>query len=230
MVLLTFGKTSSEFPLFVEETYYSLLTQGYRLGKVRGLNCELISLPSAREDDANNTSIGWYLEQYQTPSTPFVVSELRGTKVDRLFRFILISDGNAANNLVKVSLANMSFSNNTFDIIVRDYFDTDANPVVLEKFTNCTMSPGENGYVAKKVGTSNGEFELKSRFIMLDMDEDAPVDALPCGFEGYVMREYSGARSPFVEYKTKYNTPGEVIYNPPFGTTTQEVIINEKFR
>ena len=214
-----FGKTSSEFPLFVEETYYSLLTQGYRLGKVRGLNCELISLPSAREDNGNNTSIGWYLEQYQTPSTPFVVSELRGTKVDRLFRFILISDGNAANNLVKVSLANMSFSNNTFDIIVRDYFDTDANPVVLEKFTNCTMSPGENGYVAKKVGTSNGEFELKSRFIMLDMDEDAPVDALPCGFEGYVMREYSGARSPFVEFKTKYNTPGEVIYNPPFGTT-----------
>ena len=214
-----FGKTSSEFPLFMEETYYSLLTQGYRLGKVRGLNCELISLPSARNDNASNTSIGWYLEQYQTPSTPFVVSELRGTKVDRLFRFILISDGNAANNLVKVSLANMSFSNNTFDIIVRDYFDTDANPVVLEKFTNCTMSPGENGYVAKKVGTSNGEFELKSRFIMLDMDEDAPVDALPCGFEGYVMREYSGARSPFVEYKTKYNTPGEVIYNPPFGTT-----------
>ena len=214
-----FGKTSSEFPLFVEETYYSLLTQGYRLGKVRGLNCELINLPSAREDNATNTSIGWYLEQYQTPSTPFVVSELRGTKVDRLFRFILISDGNAANNLVKVSLANMSFSNNTFDIIVRDYFDTDANPVVLEKFTNCTMSPGENGYVAKKVGTSNGEFELKSRFIMLDMDEDAPVDALPCGFEGYVMREYSGARSPFVEFKTKYNTPGEVIYNPPFGTT-----------
>jgi hypothetical protein len=214
-----FGKTSSEFPLFVEETYYSLLTQGYRLGKVRGLNCELINLPSAREDNASNTSIGWYLEQYQTPSTPFVVSELRGSKVDRLFRFILISDGNAANNLVKVSLTNMSFSNNTFDIIVRDYFDTDANPVVLEKFTNCTMSPGENGYVAKKVGTSNGEFELKSRFIMLDMDEDAPVDALPCGFEGYVMREYSGARSPFVEFKTKYNTPGEVIYNPPFGTT-----------
>tara|TARA_R110001632_G_scaffold937_11_gene3669 strand:+ start:10139 stop:13315 length:3177 start_codon:yes stop_codon:yes gene_type:complete len=215
-----FGKTSSEFPLFVEETYYSLLTQGYRLGKVRGLNCDLIDLPSARNDGGNNTSIGWYLEQYQTPATPFLVSELRGSKVDRLFRFILISDGNAANNLVKVSLANMSFSNNTFDVIVRDYFDTDANPVIIEKFTNCTMSPGENGYVAKKIGTSNGEFELKSRYIMLDMDEDAPVDALPCGFEGYVMREYSGAKSPFVEYKTKYNTPGEVIYNPPFGTTT----------
>lgn len=215
-----FGKTRSEFPLFVEESYYSLLTEGYRLGKVRGLNCELIDLPSAREDDGGNTSIAWYLEQYQTPSTPFVVSELRGSKVDRLFRFILISDGSTANNLIKVSIANISFANNTFDIIVRDYFDTDANPVVIEKFTNCTLSPGENGYVAKKVGTSNGEFELKSKYIMLEMDEDAPVDALPCGFEGYVFREYSGARSPFIAYKTKYNTPGEVIYNPPFGNTS----------
>ena len=215
-----FGKSRSEFPLFVEESYYSLLTEGYKLGKVRGLNCELIDLPSAREDNGGNTSIAWYLEQYQTPSTPFVVSELRGSKVDRLFRFILISDGSTANNLIKVSIANISFANNTFDIIVRDYFDTDANPVVIEKFTNCTLSPGENGYVAKKVGTSNGEFELKSKYIMLEMDEDAPIDALPCGFEGYVFREYSGARSPFIAYKTKYNTPGEVIYNPPFGNTS----------
>ena len=215
-----FGKSRSEFPLFVEESYYSLLTEGYKLGKVRGLNCELIDLPSAREDNGGNTSIAWYLEQYQTPSTPFVVSELRGSKVDRLFRFILISDGSTANNLIKVSIANISFANNTFDIIVRDYFDTDANPVVIEKFTNCTLSPGENGYVAKKVGTSNGEFELKSKYIMLEMDEDAPVDALPCGFEGYVFREYSGAKSPFIAYKTKYNTPGEVIYNPPFGNTS----------
>ena len=214
-----FGKNRTEVPVFAEEVYYSLLTEGYRKGKIRGLNCNLTALPSAREDDGNNTSIGWYLEQYQTPSTPFVVSELRGSQVDRLFRFISISDGNAANNEIKISIANISFANLTFDIIVRDFFDTDANPVVIEKFTNCTMNPGENGYVAKKVGTSNGEFELKSKFIMLEMDEDAPIDALPCGFEGYNFREYSGVKSPFIAYKTKYNTPGEIIYNPPFGTT-----------
>ena len=124
----------------------------------------------------------------------------------------------AANQLVKISIANLSFNNMTFDIIVRDYYDTDANPVVIEKFTNCTMNPSENGYVAKKVGTSNGEFELKSRYIMVDMDEDAPIDALPCGFEGYGFREYAGANSPFVNYKTKYNTAGEVLYTPPFGS------------
>ncbi len=213
-----FAKPSSEVPLFLEEGLYSLLTWSYRKGYIRGLNCDLISLPSARNDAGTNTSIGWYLEQYQTPSTPYVVSELRGTTVDRLFKFILISDGNAANQLVKISLANMSFGNNTFDILVRDFYDTDANPVVLEKFTNCTMDPSENGYVAKKVGTANGEFELKSKFIMMEMDEDAPIDALPCGFEGYNYREYSGAKSPFPVYKTEYYIPGQVIYNPPFGS------------
>jgi len=211
-----FGKPRTEVPLFIEETFQTLLTQGYREGKIRGLNSALIDLPESRNGDA--TSIGWYLEQYQTPSTPYLVSELRGNTVDRLFRFVLIADGSAANQLVKISIANLSFNNMTFDIIVRDYYDTDANPVVIEKFTNCTLNPSENGYVAKKVGTSNGEFELKSRFIMVDMDEDAPIDALPCGFEGYTFREYAGANSPFVNYKTKYNNPGEILYTPPFGS------------
>ena len=211
-----FGKPRNEVPLFVEETFQTLLTQGYRDGKIRGLNSSLIDLPESRNGDS--TSIGWYLEQYQTPSTPYLVSELRGSVVDRLFRFILISDGNVANQMVKISLANMSFNNNTFDVIVRDYYDTDANPVVIEKFTNCTMNPSENGYIAKKIGTANGEFELKSRYIMIEMDEDAPIDALPCGFEGYGFREYNGANSPFLKYKTKYNSAGEVLYTPPFGS------------
>ena len=211
-----FGKPRNEVPLFVEETFQTLLTQGYRDGKIRGLNSSLIDLPESRNGDS--TSIGWYLEQYQTPSTPYLVSELRGSVVDRLFRFILISDGNVANQMVKVSLANMSFNNNTFDVIVRDYYDTDANPVVIEKFTNCTMNPSENGYIAKKIGTANGEFEIKSRYIMIEMDEDAPIDALPCGFEGYGFREYNGANSPFLKYKTKYNSAGEVLYTPPFGS------------
>ena len=70
------------------------------------------------------------------------------------------------------------------------------------------MNPGENNFVAKKIGTANGEFELKSKYIMLEMDEDAPIDALPCGFEGYVFREYSGVKSPFIIYKTKYKHTG----------------------
>jgi hypothetical protein len=213
-----FAKPSDETPLFIEETYYNFLNTGYRSGKVRGLNCNLISLNGARTD-TNNTGIGWFLDRYQTPETPYVVSELRGSTVFDLFKFVLISDGNSANRQVKISIANMSFNNSTFDVIVRNFFDTDANPVVLEKFTNCTMDITQNSYVGKKIGTSNGEFELKSKFIMLEMNEEAPIDALPCGFRGYDTRQYAGAQSPSLIYKLKYDTPGEILFNPPFGTT-----------
>ena len=213
-----FSKPRTEVPIFLEEVFQTTLNDSYNNGYIRGINSSLIALPQSRGLDT--TSIGWYLNNYQTPETPYVVSELRGNTVYRLFKFILISDGSAANRQVKVSIANMQFSNGTFDIIVRDFFDTDSNPVVLEKFTNCTMNPTQNSYVAQRVGTANGEYELKSRFIMVEMDEDHPDDALPCGFEGYNFREYSGAKNPFPVYKTKYNNPGDIIYNPPFGTTT----------
>ena len=213
-----FAKPKSEVPLFVEENYFNLLNVGYREGKIRGLNSELLSLNGARGDN-DNTGIGWYLDRFQTPSTPFLVSELRGNQVYDLFRFILISDGNSANREVKISIANISFNNGTFDIIVRSFNDTDANPIVLEKFTNCTLDINQNSFVAKKVGTSNGEFELKSRYIMLEMNEDAPSDALPCGFRGYQTRQYSSYKSPHLIYKTKYYTAGEVIFNPPFGSS-----------
>jgi hypothetical protein len=214
-----FSKPRTVVPLFVEERFQALLNYGYNKGYVRGLSCELIALPDARQG-SDKTSIAFYLERYQSPESPWVVSELRGNKVYNLFKFQTIADGDAANTLVKISLANMSFNNLTFDILVRDFFDTDANPVVLEKFTNCTMNPGENSFVAQKVGTVDGEYQLNSKFIMLEMNEDAPFDALPCGFVGFNFREYAGARPPFPIIKNKYDYPGEVIYNAPFGTPT----------
>ena len=213
-----FAKLRFEVPLFVEEVYQNMLNYAYNKGYIRGINTDLTALPEARGGDTS--SIANNLFQYQSPETPFVVSELRGNKVYNLFKFISISDGDSANVEVKISIMNMSFNNSTFDIMVRDFFDTDANPVVLEKFTNCTMNPDSNSFVAKKIGSSNGEYPLNSAFIMIELSEEFPVDALPCGFEGYIMRDYSGdILSPVPVYKTEYNFPGQVIYNPPFGTT-----------
>ena len=213
-----FAKLRFEVPLFVEEVYQNMLNYSYNKGYIRGINVDLIALPEARGGDTS--SIANNLFQYQSPETPFVVSELRGNKVYNLFKFISISDGDSANVEVKISIMNMSFNNSTFDIMVRDFFDTDANPIVLEKFTNCTMNPDSNSFVAKKIGSSNGEYPLNSAFIMIELSDEFPVDALPCGFEGYIMRDYSGdILSPVPVYKTEYNFPGQVIYNPPFGTT-----------
>jgi hypothetical protein len=212
-----FGKNRNEVPLFVEESYTSLLTAGYRAGQIRGLYCDLIALDSAESLDTD--SIGFYLEQYQTPETPYLVSELRGNKVYKLFKFVLISDGNAANTQVKMSIGNISFNNGTFDVFIRDFFDNDQNVRVIESFTNCSLDPSNNNYVANKIGTSNGEYQVKSKYVMLEMSDEAPIDALPCGFDGYISREYANATPPFVPYKTKYFTAGEVIYNPPFGSS-----------
>ena len=219
--ITNFQKPRIEVPVFAEENFQSWLNYSWKKGYIRGLNPDLISLDSAQSGDFD--SIGWYLDSWQTPNSPFVVSELRGNKVYDLFRFYTISDGDAANTLLKISIINQSWSNLTFDILIRDYFDTDANPVVLEKFTNCTMDPGQNSFVGNKVGTLDGEYILNSKYVMVEMSEDAPIDALPCGFNGFNFRLYSGAQSPFPIIKGKYDYPGETVWNPPFALSSGAV-------
>jgi hypothetical protein len=209
-----FSKPRTEIPLFVEEDFHSMLMWAWRKGYIKGLRQGLVSLPDAISEDIS--SIAYYAEKYQSPESSWLVSELRGTKVYRLFKFVSIADGNTANDQLKISIVNMSFNNQTFDVIIRDYYDTDDAPVVLEKYTNCSMDPNQNNFVGKKIGSSNGEYSLNSKFVMVEINEDAPVDALPCGFEGYNFRIYDESASPFPIYKTKYDFPGEQIFNIPF--------------
>ncbi len=218
--ITNFSKPRQDVPIYVEESYLGMLNYGFNKGYVRGVKCDLIALPEAR-DKSSTTSIAWNLEQYQTPKTPFLVSELRGNKVYELFRFVTISDGYEANTQVKISIANISFNNSTFDVQVRDFFDTDANPVVYEKFTNCTMDPASNSFVAKKIGSVDGEYPLNSAYVMIELSDEYPIDALPCGFYGLEERVYESVTnpSPFPIIKNKYFFPGETIFDPPFGTT-----------
>ena len=212
-----FEKDRVQVPLFVEERYQNLLTYGYNKGYIRGLNTSFQYLPESRNQDS--TSIGYYLQKYQTPESPWVVSELRGNVVYQLFKVIAISDGNDANRQVKISIANISFQYGTFDLLVRDFYDTDANPVIIEKFSKMSMDSSQSNYIAKRIGTSDSEYTIQSKYIMVEVNPDAPFDSLPCGFEGYRTRTYDNLRSPYVIYKSKYDTYGEEIFNPPFGST-----------
>jgi len=216
--LSNFGKPRAEIPLFVEETFPNLLNYAYNKGYIRGLNSQLVALPGVRYTNSTGT-IANYLQRYQSPESPWAVSQLFGSTVDKLFKIYSVADGDSANTQIKISISNISFANLSFDLAVRSFYDTDTNPVILEKFTNCTMDPGSNSYVAVKIGTSDGEYALNSKYIMLEMNLDANIESVPCGFEGYVIRQYGSATPPFPIYKTQYNFPGEVIYNPPFGTT-----------
>jgi hypothetical protein len=206
-----FGSSAQdkETELFVEEIYGNVLEDLISDEKVLGLDITFVSISA---DGANN--LDNYKEKWLSSYTPWVLSELQGigagSTLQRLFRFITISDGNAANEDVKFSIINIRPDNKTFDLMVRNFNDTDANPSVVEKFSNLSMDSTSNGYIARKIGTSNGEYPLRSKYIMVELaDENDPdlKNHFPAGFEGVLNRTYIGDRialAPKIEYKTSY--------------------------
>jgi hypothetical protein len=208
-----FDKVKEDYPLFVNEVYSNLLLSSFRNGYVRGLSLDVTS-----NSESDNFAQSW-----DTPSSPTVVSEVRGGNVADLFSILTISDGNGANTEVKVTIQNINLDTAEFDIIVRDFNDTDENQVVLEKFSRCSMNPDLPGYVARKVGTSDGEYELRSKFIMLNMASNAPTDAFPAGFKGFTSTLISGKKLGSVLYKTEFFDGGDVVYYESDGS---EVLSN----
>ena len=185
--------------LYVEDIYPTLISNADSVGS--GLTTSILAV-----DDFKN-----YEGKFQTPQSPYIVSELRGNKVFRLFRTVSISDGDSANKEIKVSLINIDFSNKTFDIIVRAFGDTDANVNVLEQFTRCNMDPASDNFIGKKVGTLDGEYALRSNYIMIELADSYPTDAFPSGFEGVEIRDYTQACGTLLAPKATYNTAYETL-------------------
>ena len=155
-----------------------------------------------------STDVNDYKEQFRCASTPWVVSELKGdgknVMLRKLFRFHTISDGNAANSEVKVSIQNILPDEGYFDVIVRAFDDMDSNPTVLEKYSKCSMVPGTSNFIGLKIGTFDGEYELKSKYISVEVIANDMTEAcVPAGFLGYPMREYDasvGVKQPSMGY------------------------------
>lgn len=195
-----FGKDKKDIPVYVDEVYTNTLKTLNEKGLVRGLSTVL-----EYTDESNN-----FVGQWETPASPVVVSEVRGGVVNDLFNFISISDGDAANRQIKITFQNIDLETGDFDIVIRDFNDKDDNLNVLEKFTRCTMNPELPGYVARKIGTSDGEYELRSKFVMLNLSVNPPVDAIPAGFKGYTSHSFGNVNQGSILYKTEYNVPGTV--------------------
>jgi hypothetical protein len=195
------GAQDGNTALFVEELYDVMFKDYLTNGKIWGIKNQLVSYG----DDFSD-----YLNEYQPAVTPYIVSELRGNKVLKLFRLWTISDGNAANEQFKISIANIRPDSKEFDIQIRGYYDTDAQPLILESFSRCTMDPTSNNYVARKIGTLDGNYVSKSSYVLIEMDETSDTsDAFPAGFIGYPVRDYetngnTDVLTPNILYKTAY--------------------------
>ena len=193
-----FDKEKVEYPIYVHEVYPNLINNLFEQGLIRGLST----------DEQVLTESDNFVNPWDMAGSSTVVSEVRGGKVFDLFSFLTVSDGDTSNYEVKITISNIDIDTAEFDILVRDFNDTDTNQVVLEKFTRCTMNPDLPGYVGRKVGTSDGEYELRSKYIMLVLAEEHPTDAFPAGFKGVTTRSEIGE----ILYKTKYYDAGDVLY------------------
>ena len=165
----------------------------------------------SKEDTENSYKYWDYISTYRCAVTPWIVSEVKAASnetidVKKLFKVYTISDGNAANYQVKISIQRIRPVEGLFDLVVRDFYDTDNSQVVLEKFTNCSMVEGESNFIGLKVGTIDGSYPNKSKYIALEFSNEEGIDdCVPCGFLGYPIPKYGTECGITMNYNTVYD-------------------------
>lgn len=160
-------------------------------------------------------NISNYREQFRHAITPWFVSELKGDskniELKKLFRFHTISDGKISNEEIKITIANIRPEEGTFDVLVRDFTDSDGNQIILEAYRGVNMIPGSSKYIGLKIGTLNGDYERKSKYVVVEVVENEMTEtSVPCGFMGYPVGKYVGdtggtINPPSFNYNTVYD-------------------------
>lgn len=210
--------TDTKASLFCEAVYPDLIRKLNGDGKIYEIK-EIIAI------DTNSAFDTPYITPYQNPETPWIVSELNGNKISRLFKFISYSDGDAANREVKIAIENINPTTKEFDIIIRDFADTDANPSILERFGRCTLDSNSNNFVMRRIGGVYSDSpqtfleDSRSAYVYVMVNITAPSTSIPCGFEGYglplfdnnTMQNASTALTPSMTYKTSYSATDKVL-------------------
>ena len=229
--------------LYVDQFYPKSMQQ---MGKTWGGSATYNYLDALKDMSFYNLPSAWsnYSDTYQPiatpngPSTPWIYSEVRGTEILKLFRLITIADGDSANDFVKFSVLNIDIDNVTFDLAVRQYSDSDAKQVIYEQYRNLSMNPVSQNYIGKRIGTLNGDYPLRSRYIMVEIDENAPIDGLPSGYGGYPQTDYGNLSGrtgggiwavqsthtrvePYLTYNTAYDTVTDNIRKTFLGISSK---------
>lgn len=166
------------------------------------------------------TDMNDYKDSYNFASTPWIVSNIKGDynriELNKLFRFHTISDGNSSNNEIKISIQNIRPDEGTFDVIVRDINDADESIIPLEKFGKCSLVPGDHNFIAYKIGSFDGAYESKSKYITVEVNENITTkSSSPAGFLGYPLSQFEGlqvvgepktnVKRPYIKYNLNYD-------------------------
>jgi len=162
---------------------------------------------------AMRKAYGAYDTRYTTPKSTMFISQPFGASEYDLFSFEALDDGEFANKLYKISISNLKASLDdanrygSFTVQIRDWTDTDQNPIVLESFNNCSLNPNADNYVAKLIGdrkvfynfdttisserrvVATGKYQNISKRVRIFVSDAVdrglvPEKSLPFGFRG----------------------------------------------
>jgi hypothetical protein len=155
--------------------------------------------PSSMQTSTQEAQTGWVIGQSRVAATDFVPEN-----ADKLFKLKGRGHGSWLHKNVKVSIEKIRYSNTdtndygTFSIVLRSLTDTDANPVVLERFDDVTLDPRSPNYISRLVGDQYyewneterrlrlyGEYPNQSKFVYVsDIKENINPVSVPFGYYG----------------------------------------------
>lgn len=194
----------------------------YSVGTASGKEDVAFLLSSSLDRGVSSSTVPdfeGFEDRFSHAQTPFIITQKYGGAYKNLFKVVALSAGAKANERFKISIENLTRLNATsyptFDLVVRDFFDTDDDPVVLEAFRSITLDPNSNRFIGRAIGDLNvyfdfdketlsqkinisGDHPVLSNYIRLELSADLkagniPVDALPFGFRGPLSLNTSGS-------------------------------------
>lgn len=173
----------------------------------------LLTASFGRGQASSSTEIDYesFTDRFSHAKSPYVISQ-GGTSAKNLFKVHALSDGEGISNRFKVSIENIKKSSSTsnrygtFDLVVRDFRDSDEEKIVLESFRGLSLDPTSERYIGRVIGDQNirynfdvaknsqkivveGSHPVRSRYIRVEVStgvKDASFDQelLPFGFRG----------------------------------------------
>lgn len=168
---------------------------------------------NGKSDRSYREVFGSFDTRYTSPSTSYFISQPFGEVEYDLFKIEALDDGEYANKLYKVSISNIKASLDetnkfgTFNVQIRDWNDSDTNPVVIEQFSNCSLNPASENFIARLIGdrksyynfdavnptekriVATGKYANNSKYVRVTLNDaiyegNVPSNALPFGFRG----------------------------------------------
>lgn len=166
-------------------------------------------------------------DRFKAASTPWFISQKFGGNPANLFKVYALDTSDYTNGKLKVSIENITPSSTTadkygtFDLVVRDFNDSDNKKVVLEQFRGLSLNEKSDRYIGKIIGDTNtffdfdasegqqrliteGDYSSQSKYIRVELsqelkDGNISEEALPVGFRGPQHLVTSGT-APMAEF------------------------------